>query len=136
MVVRGSQLRQAHTVPGQKVAALHAGGIGDVRTSSHQRFGIAEQIGAVSADPGQRSARSHRDRGQVERDQTSVAAPRNTRAGHGRVGIVAHEDALALAGRHDEVGARVQRPAIGDEYTRGVPTPRLAGVGDAKLGVA
>src|SRR5437762_587160 len=52
------------------------------------------------------------------------------------MGIVAHEDALTLTARDDQVGASAQRAAVRNENAASTPTPGLAGIGDAELGVA
>src|ERR1700720_4355616 len=50
--------------------------------------------------------------------------------------VVGHEDAVALAARDDQVGAGTQPAAVRNEHACSVPTPGLAGIGDAELGVA
>ena len=128
-------LRQILVVAGQQVAALHTRGVGDICAPTDLRLRIAKQIGSIPADLGQRIARPHCDRGQVDRNQTPVTAPRNAGTGQARVGVAAYEDALALAARDNKVGARIQSAAVGNQYARCVPAPWLAGIGNAEFGI-
>ena len=105
-------LRYRLGVTGQQVAAADGAGTRNVGASRYHRFGIAEQIRGVPGDLRERiRPRSHSDRRQVGHNQTTVIAPGNARAGQARVGIVAHEDALAVAARDDQIAARIAQGA-------------------------
>jgi len=128
-------LRNGHVVAGQQVHALQASCVRDVRASSSERSRIAEQIGAVPANYGGWMLRPHRGAGLVDHDQSSVLAPGDAGTVQVRVRVVRDEDTLALAARHNEVGARSEGTAAGDEHATCVSTPSLARIGDAELRV-
>src|SRR6266852_9935128 len=119
----------------KQATTTHGNGIRNIYSTSDSGFGIAEYVGPV---PGDRSriTEVHTGRRQVHDHQTSVGSAGDAGTSEVRVGVVAHDDALAPAVGHNKAGARVQGRAVANEHRAAVASIRLPGVVYPEFGTA
>src|SRR5450631_1632956 len=101
-------LGQTHVIAGKQVVALHDLGVGNFYYAGNLGFGIAEQIGSIRPDHGQRSTAVHTGCGQVDDDQTSVDTAGDAGTCQLCVRAVTDDNALTLTTGDDKAGACVQ----------------------------